>query len=125
MFSPISVWLLLAKSKIFQVYWSIDFVILSVCLFVCLSFSPTGHNFKQIFTKLHHMVEFVIRKNLIVFEVKRAKGQHRPKVNNFGEFSKILDFHPIDLKFEENLYFRSLNSTTNYFRGQHWPKRTT
>ena len=48
----------------------------SVCLSVCLS--PTGHNFKLIFTKLHHMVEFVIRKKPIVFDVKRstkAKGQ--------------------------------------------------
>jgi len=34
--SCLSVCLLLAKSKIFQVYWSIDFVILSVCLFACL-----------------------------------------------------------------------------------------
>ena len=70
MFSPMSVYLLLAKSKLFQVYWSVDFVVLSVCLFVCLS--PTGHNFKQIFTKLHHMLEFVKRKKPIVFEVKRS-----------------------------------------------------
>ena len=65
-----SICLLLAKLKIFQVYWSVDFVILSVCLSVCLS--PTGHNFKPIFTKLQHMVEFVIRKKPIVFEVKRS-----------------------------------------------------
>ena len=45
--------------------------ILLFCLSVCQS--PTGHNFKPIFTKLHHMVEFVIRKKPIVFEVKRTK----------------------------------------------------
>ena len=31
------------------------------------------------------------------------KGQHRPKVNNLVGVSKILNFHPIDLKFEEDL----------------------
>ena len=90
---------------------------LSVCLSICLS--PTGHNFKLIFTKLHHMVEFVIRKKPIVFEFKRSKGQHRPKGNKLAKISKILNFHPIDLKFEQDLYFRSLNSTTNYCEGQH------
>ena len=34
-------------------------VCLSVCLFVC--HSPTGHNLKPIFKKLHHLVEFVTR----------------------------------------------------------------
>ena len=53
------------------------------------------------------MVEFVIWKKQIVFEVKRSA---RPKVNNFGGISKILNFHQNDLKFEEDLYFRSLNS---------------
>ena len=38
-----------------------------------------------------------------------------PKVNNLGGISKILNFHPIDLKFEKDIYFRSLNLTTNYF----------
>ena len=76
-------------------------------LFVCLS--PAGYNFKPISTKLHHMVEFVISKKPIAFEVKTSKRQHRPKVNNWGEISKILNFHPIDLKFEEYLYIWSLN----------------
>ena len=73
------------------------------------------------------MVEFVIRKKSTVFEVKMSKGQHRPNVNNFGEISKILNFHPIDLKFEEDIYVGSLNSTTNSFggpprpNGQHRP----
>ena len=40
------------------------------CYSVCLS--PSGHNFQPIFTKLHHMVEFVIRKKPIVFEVKSS-----------------------------------------------------
>ena len=42
--------------------------------------------------------------------------------------SKILNIHPIDLKFEEDLYFRSLNSMNRYFFlgqrkpiGQHRP----
>ena len=86
----------------------------SVCLFVCLSvcLSPTGHNFKPILKKLHHTVEFVMRKKPIVL---RSKGQQRPKVNNIGEVSKILKFHPIDLKFEEDLYFRSMKSTSQLF----------
>ena len=48
------------------------------CYSVCLCLSPAGHNFKPIFTKLHQMVEFVIRKKSIVFEDKRStdvKGQ--------------------------------------------------
>ena len=45
-------------------------------------------------------------------------SQHRPKANNFGDISKILNFHPIDLKCEDHLHIRSLNSTTNYFWGQ-------
>ena len=44
------------------------------------------------------------------------------KVNNLGEISEILNFHPIHLKFEEDLYFRSLNSITNYDGGPHRPK---
>ena len=43
------------------------------------------------------------------------KGQHRPKVNNKVGISKILNFHQIDLKFEVDLYFRSLNSTRQLF----------
>ena len=81
---------------------------LFVCVFVCQS--PTGYNFKPIFTKLHHMVEFEISKKPIVL---RSKVQHRPKVNNFGAISKILNFHPIDLKFEQGFHISSLNTTTN------------
>ena len=55
------------------------------------------------------MGEFVKMKKPIVFELKRSKGQQRPKVNNLGEISKMLNFHPIVLKFEEDLQFRSLN----------------
>ena len=159
----------LQNRRFFQVYWSVDFVILS--LSVCLS--PTGHNFKPIVTKLHHIGEFVIRRKPIVFEVKRSKGQHWPKVNNFGEISKILGsdwleiwrgfilqvtefnqpiifevnidqkvnivprsttkvvflksshFHLIDLKFEEDLYFRSLNSTRQLFLRSTLTERST
>ena len=42
----------------------------------------------------------------------------RPKVNNQIGVAKIRNFHPIDLKFVEELHIRSLNSTTNYFLGQ-------
>ena len=49
----------------------------------------------------------------IIFNVKIGQ-----KVNNLGEVSKILNFHPIDLKFEEELHIWSLNSTTKYFWGQ-------
>ena len=55
---------------ILQVSCSARRLILSVRLSVCLL--PAGHNFRPIFTKLHHTVEFVIRKKLILFEVKRS-----------------------------------------------------
>ena len=90
------------------------------CYSVCLS--HTGHNFKPIFMKLHHMVEFVspfLQESLLFL---RSKGQHRLKVNNLSGISKILNFHPTDVKFEEDIYFRSLTSTTNYFGGPLWPK---
>ena len=41
----------------------------------------------------------------------RSKGQH------LSQISKIINFHPIDFKFEEDLHIRSGNSTTNYFGG--------
>ena len=45
----------------------------------------------------------------IIFEV--SIGQK----DNKGRISEIVNFHPIDLKFEENLYFRSLNSISKLF----------
>ena len=53
----------------------------------------------------------------IIFEV--SIGQ---KVNMLSAVSKILNFHPIDLKFEEGFQIRSLNSSTNFFWGYHRPK---
>ena len=41
---------------------------------------------------------------------------------NIGQISEILNFNPIKLKFEEHLHIRSMNSTTSYFWGKHWPK---
>jgi len=41
---------------------------------------------------------------------------------NLGRFSKILKFHPIDLKFEQDLQIRSMNSTTYYVCGYHRQK---
>jgi len=58
--------------------WSCALFCPSVCLFECQS--PTSHNFKLIFTKFHHVVEFVIIRKIIVFDIKRstqAKGQQR------------------------------------------------
>ena len=49
--------------------------------------SPTRHNFISICTKLHHMVEFVIKKKPIVFEVKRSTSLVR--------FLKSLIFIPL------------------------------
>ena len=46
------------------------------------------------------------------------KGLHWPKVSNQIVVSKILTFHPTNLKFEEDFHIRSLNSTVNYFDGQ-------
>ena len=37
-----------------------------------------------------------------------------PKVNIYGGISKNLNFHLIDLKFEEDLQIRSLSSTNKY-----------
>ena len=47
---------------------------------------------------------------LIIFEV--SIGQ---KVNMLSEVSKILNFHPSDLTFEEDFQIRSPNSSTNCF----------
>ena len=55
--------------RFFSRYWLVDFIILSVCL------SPTGHNFKPIFMKLQHMVELVITKKPLIFEVKRSAAE--------------------------------------------------
>ena len=67
----------------------------------------------------YQLIEF---NQQLFFSQNWPKGQHRPKVNNFGEISKFLNFHPIDLKFEEHFHISSLNSTTNYFGGPHQPK---
>ena len=64
------------------------------------------------------MVEFVTRKKPIVFEVKII-GQKSTSLVRFLNSSIFIRY---DLKFEEDLYFGSLNSTTNYFGGQRWPK---
>ena len=63
------------------------------------------------------MVEFVIRKEPFVFEVKSSKGQHRSKVNNLGEISKFLNFHPIDLKFEDDIYCCGYEKFTKHHTG--------
>ena len=40
----------------------------------------------------------------------------------FGRICKIVNFHPIHLKLEEEVRICSLNSTTNYFWGRRRPK---
>ena len=72
-------------------------------------------DWREIWREVAYLVIEVNRP--IIFEVNRPKGQYRPKVNNFGGISKILNFHPNDLKFKEDLHIRSLNSTTNYIWG--------
>ena len=99
----LSVCLLFAKSKIFQVYSLVNFVILSVCL------SPTGHNSKPIIIKLYQVVEIVSTEKPILFWGQRS---------SWGQICKIVIFHPIDLKFEQDLHIASLNLETNYFWGQ-------
>ena len=61
--------------------------------------------------KLHEIVELVISMKSIDFEVKKIKINIGQKVNR-SHISKVVDFHLIDLKFEDDLYFRSLNSTS-------------
>ena len=48
----------------------------------------------------------------IIFEVNLDQMVNRDWI------SKIVNFHPIHLIFEEELHIWSLNSTTNYFWGQ-------
>ena len=48
-------------------------------------------------------------KQPIIFEINIKQ-----KVN-IGRICKIVSFHPIDLKFEEDLHIWSLNSSTTYF----------
>ena len=115
LFVCFSVCWLLAKSKIFQVYWSVDFVILSVCLFVYVSFclSPTGHNSKPIIIKLYQVVEVVSSEKPIDFEVK---GHLEVKFLKSSIFIwKIVNFHPIDLKITQQLHRASLNLESNHF----------
>ena len=97
--------LILVKSNIFQVYWFVDFVILSVCLSVCLS--PTGHKSKPLVMKLYQIVEVVSTEKPNDFEVK---GQR----SSWGQFSKFVIFHPTDLKLQD-LHIASINWETNYF----------
>ena len=102
--------LLLVKSNIFQVYWLVNFVILSVCLSVCLS--PTGHNSKPLVMKLYQIVEVVSTEKPNDFEVK---GQR----SSWGQFSKFIIFHPTDLKLQQDLHIAPMNWETNYF----WDKK--
>ena len=83
----------------------------------CLIFIPLIWNFKSIYISRHW-----IQPDNYFWEQLWRKGKNRPKVNNYGGISKILNFQPIDLIFEEDLHISSLNSTTNYIWGQHWPK---
>ena len=55
----------------------------------------------------------------IIFEA--CMGQ---KVN-IGRISKIVNFQPIDLKFEEDLYFRSQTSTNQLLLMSTLTKRST
>ena len=84
---------------------SIVLCTMSSYLFGCMSL-PAGHSSKLIIMKLYKVVEVVSTEKPIDFEVKG---------HQFCQISKILNFHPIDLKFEEDLHIRSVNSTNNYF----------
>ena len=81
--------------------------ILWFCLSVCQS--PTGHNLKPIFTKLHQVIEVASTEKPIDFEVKVQRS-------SWGPISKIIIFHPIDLKFEQ--HFCTVCHWTNYFWDQ-------
>ena len=43
---------------------------------------------------------------------------HISQTVNIGQISKIVNFHPIDFDFEEELHIWSMNSPTKYFWGQ-------
>ena len=45
-------------------------------------------------------------KHLLIFKV------NIDQMVNIGQISKILNFNPINMKFEEHLHIRSINSTT-------------
>ena len=51
----------------------------------------------------------------IIFEVNIGQKVNICQISNFSGISKILNFYPIELKFEEDFYVWSLNSTTNCF----------
>ena len=72
-------------------------------LFVCLSIAFRS----QFQTDLHETSP-----HGRVYHKEEAYCFWGQNVNNFGEISKILNFHLIDLKFDKDLYFRSLNSTS-------------
>ena len=86
MFSPLSVCLLLAKSKIFQVYWSVDVVLPSICLLA----NRLLDNSKPIVMTIYQVVEVASTEKPIDVEVK---GHLEIR------FLKVI-FHPIDLKVE-------------------------
>ena len=82
---------------------------LSGCLSVCcVCQSPTCHNFKSIFTKLQQDVEVVSTEKPIDLEVKGERS-------SWGQISKIIIFHPIDLKIKQHLHRTLLSWETNYF----------
>ena len=74
----------------------------------CLSVLPTGHNSKLIVMKLYQDVEVVSTEKPIDFDVK----------GHLSQISKIVIFHPIDLKFEQDLHIASLDWKTNYLRSK-------
>ena len=95
----------LQNRRFFQVYWSVDFVVLSVCLSACQS--PTGHNSKPIVMKLYQVVEVVSTEKLIDFEVK---GHVEIKCLKLSFFTRLT------LKFEQDLHIIApLDWETNYF----------
>ena len=86
------------KSKIFQVYWSVDFVILSVCLSITYR--------SQFKTDLQETLP-------------NCRGSLNWEIYWFWcHISKIVIFHPIDLKFEQDLHVASLDWETNYLWDQ-------
>ena len=81
-------------------------VFVSLCLFVCLCVFMFLAYRSQFQTNLHETSP-------------HGRVNHKQEAYCFC-FSKILNFHLTDSKFEQVLHIRSMNSTTNYFWGQHW-----
>ena len=56
---------------------------------------------------------------LIIFEINIGQQVNIGQNIDMGQISKIVNFHPNELKFKQDFHISSLNKTTDSFWGQH------